>query len=174
MYDQGMKTQACATPQSMPATAEDRRAFAEELGLFGEKMGLPPMAGRIWGWLLVCDPPRQTALELAHAVGSILGGISTMTRLLEQTGIIERVAIPGQRSRGFQIRPGGITELLRRQMTLTGHMRTLAEQGLAMLRDEPEAVRLRLEEYRAFYAFFEREMPALVDRWEQSRKGATS
>ena len=30
--------------------------------------GMTPMAGRLWAWLLICDPPAQTAAEIAAAL----------------------------------------------------------------------------------------------------------
>ena len=46
----------------------------------------------------------------------------------------------------------------------------LAEQGLELLADEPAERRERLQEMRDFYAFFEEELPVLLDRWEAERK----
>ena len=55
-------------------------------------------------------------------------------------------------------------------MHLTSEMRVIAERGLDVLKDEPPHVRGRLEDYRDFYAFFEREFPALIKRWEQTQR----
>lgn len=153
---------------------EAKRRFAEELGLFVEKMGLPPMAGRIWGWLLVCDPPHQTAAELAEAVGASLGAISTMMRLLMQFGLVERIGLPEQRSRSYRLTSGGCTHLVKARIRQIAEFRAMAERGLELLKGEPAAVRRRLKEYRDFYAFFEKEFPALVTKWEKAGKGTMS
>jgi len=154
--------------------AREKREFVEDFAMFIEGLGVPPMAGRVWAWLLVCYPPHQTAAELAEAVGASLGAISAATRLLMQFGVIERVGLPGERRRFYRIRPGGFTELLRIKMQATTESRRMAERGLALLKGEPAEVRGRLEEYRDFYAFFERELPALIDRWKQEGKGQKS
>ncbi|MBN2309858.1 MAG: MarR family transcriptional regulator [Candidatus Hydrogenedentes bacterium] len=151
-------------------THEKKRAFVEDLGLFLESMGLPPTAGRIWGWLLVCHPPHQSAAELAEAVGASLGAISTMTRLLIQLGIIERIGLPGERSRYYRVTSEGFAELLKAKLKLTTEIRRITERGLELLGDQPPEVRKRLQEYRDFYVFFEEEFPALIERWEQSRE----
>ncbi len=31
---------------------------------FAQHFGLPPITGRILGWLLICDPPEQSAAEI--------------------------------------------------------------------------------------------------------------
>ena len=40
--------------------------FVEEAGIVFEQTGLPRMAGRIFGWLLICDPPHQSTDQLAE------------------------------------------------------------------------------------------------------------
>ena len=34
--------------------------YVEDFGLYFEQFGLARTAGRMLGWLLVCDPPHQT------------------------------------------------------------------------------------------------------------------
>ena len=34
---------------------------------------MTPMAGRMWGWLLICEPPEQTAADLAEALQASRG-----------------------------------------------------------------------------------------------------
>jgi hypothetical protein len=43
----------------------------------------------------------------------------------------------------------------------------LAEEGLRLLADADPERRRRLDEMRRFYEFFERELPAVMDRWEK-------
>jgi DNA-binding transcriptional regulator GbsR (MarR family) len=144
--------------------------FAEEFGIFFEKMGFPRMAGRIWGWLLVCNPPEQTAAQIAEAVNASRGSVSTMSRLLMQLWLIERVGRPGVRSGLYRIKAGGFTEVLRMKMQFTGELRKIAERGLAVIGSQPAEIRHRLEEYRDLCVFFEREFPALIAKWERERK----
>ncbi|MEE8599022.1 MAG: hypothetical protein V3S69_05885, partial [Dehalococcoidales bacterium] len=49
--------------------------------------------------------------------------------------------------------------------------RQLAEHGLELMADKNPLTRKELEEMRDIYTFFEREFPALVERWEQEREG---
>ncbi|WP_460527165.1 hypothetical protein [Flindersiella endophytica] len=50
--------------------------YVEEIGLYFAGVRLPRMPGRILGWLLVCDPPHQSAEELAAALQVSSGSIS--------------------------------------------------------------------------------------------------
>lgn len=151
----------------------EQQHFVEEVGLEFEQAGLPRMAGRILGWLLICDPPHQSPGELAQVLRASKGSISTMTRLLIQLGMIERLSLPGQRRDYLRIKPDLWPALLKRRMALISDFRRLAERGLSVLDGRETEQRQRLQEMCALYAFFEREIPALFERWERER-AATS
>ena len=38
----------------------EEKHFVEDISLYFEQMGLPRMAGRVLGVLLICDPPAQS------------------------------------------------------------------------------------------------------------------
>jgi len=40
-----------------------------------ENDGFPRATGRVLGWLTVCNPPHQTAREIAEAIGVSLGAV---------------------------------------------------------------------------------------------------
>ena len=151
--------------------AEVKR-FVEEVGISFEDMSLPRMAGRILGWLFISDPPYQSIGELAEALMASKGSISTMTRLLIQLNLIERFSLSGVRHDYFRIRPEGWHHLAKQRGDQIKVMRQLCERALELLRGEAQDNREWLEEMHDMYAFFEREFPALVERWEQRhRKG---
>ena len=143
--------------------------FVEDVGIFFEQSGLPRMAGRILGWLLICDTPQQSTSELVEALKASKGSISTTTRLLIRIGLIERFSLPGIRHDYFRIKPGVWHHLIKESQVQTTAMRQLAERGLELLKDKLPLNRQRLEEMRNMYAFFEQEYPALLERWEQER-----
>lgn len=145
-----------------------RGQFIEEMGIFFERMGFPRMAGRIWGWLLVCDPPEQTAAQIAEALQASRGSISTMTRLLQIWGV-ERIGIPGQRGGRYRIQAGSFVKLLHTEAGMFSEIRRLAERGLEALDNEPPRVRERLLEGCDLFAFVEKEYPLLIEKWEKQR-----
>lgn len=149
----------------------EEKHFVEEVGIFFEQTGLPRMAGRILGWLMISDPPHQTTGELTEVLMASEGSISTMTRLLTRIGLIERISLPGQRRHCFRIKPGASHQLLKDSLAQTTAFRQFTERGLELVGDKAQLNRQWLEEMRSMYAFFERELPALLERWEQERKG---
>jgi hypothetical protein len=141
--------------------------FVEEFALLCEQSGWPRIAGKILAWLLVCEAPQQDAEQLAAALQASKASISTMTRYLEDRGFIERTSLPGDRRVHYRIRAGVWSHLLRERLKSVGAMRALADRAAALVQHRPPAQRARADDMAAFYAWWERELPALFDRWEQ-------
>lgn len=141
--------------------------FVEEMGLFYEQLGMPRMAGRVLGWLLISDPPHQSINDLVDALLVSKASISNTTRLLIQLGLIERMSLRGHRRDYFRIKPNAWQQLVKEELLKLSAIRKLADRGLELLKDEPPEFRARLREMRDLYAFFERELPPILERWEQ-------
>jgi DNA-binding transcriptional regulator GbsR (MarR family) len=144
--------------------------FVEDVGLLLERSGVPRMAGRILGWLLICNPPHQSASQLAQVLGASKASISTMTRLLIEMNLVEQVGVPGQRRDHFHIKPGAWDEVMREALEEIILGRQLADRGLELLEGKSAELKQRLREAREVYAFFEEGYPALLERWERERK----
>ncbi len=145
---------------------DNQASFVESVAQLLAAQGLPRMAGRIWAWLLICDPPEQAAAQLADALHASRGSISDSARLLTTAGLISRSTRRGDRREYFSIPPSAVRTLMRARLPGVTALRRLADEGLAMMADRPPAARCRLQGVRDVYAFFERELPALLDRFE--------
>lgn len=150
--------------------SEAKLAYIEEIGLALEAQGLPRMAGRVLGALLVADPPEQSAEELAATLRASRGSISTMTRLLEGPGIIERIARPGERKVYYRNRPDAWYNATQNRLGAMSGMRTLAARGLELLTGASPDVRLGLADMHEFYAFWEHEIPVILRDWQAQRE----
>jgi DNA-binding transcriptional regulator GbsR (MarR family) len=124
------------------------------------------MNGRVLGRLLIAVPPLQTAEALADALQVSRGAISTTMRQLVERRLVERVSLPGQRPDYYQVVPGAWSQVLQHSVALTAQLRLIADRGLALLQDQPAEYRVRLEEMRSVYAFFEERFPELLAEWE--------
>ena len=148
---------------------EDTAPWIETVALFWERQGLPRIAGRIVGLLLVCDPPHRSSKQLVEELGASKGSVSAMTRLLLQSGTIEPVAVPGDRATYYQLSPGSVERKLEARLAAMVGFRALAEAGLELLDDAPPERRARLEAVASLYSFLERELPLLLERWRAER-----
>lgn len=144
----------------------EQAQFLEEMGLMFENVGMPRMAGRVFGWLLISNPPLQSSGELVEVLQASKGSISTTTRLLIQIGLIERVSLAGDRRDYFQIKPNAWTQLTQQQMLRVTAFRQLAERGLELLSGSDRQLQQRLREMHEIHAFWERELPRVHQRWE--------
>lgn len=149
-----------------------QRRYAEEAGVVLSGMGLPPAYGKLLGWLLICDPPGQTSAQLSAALGLSKGSISTGMRMLENSGFVRRVPVPGRRGHAYEVTPDAIVRIAA-EPTKFRTFRELMDRGLDLKggRDAPGTERLRI--MRDFYAYIERELPKLVERFveENPEKG---
>ena len=146
------------------ATAE----FAEQMGDLFDQVGLSRIAGRLFGFLLVCQPSEQSANDLSTAVQASAGSVNTQLRLLVGLGLIARRGRVGSRQYLYHVQPEAWSGLLAGRIRLVARLRELAEQGLKIVGDAPDS-RKRLQAMRDFYSFFEAEMEALIARYAEQQ-----
>ena len=148
--------------------------FVEEMGQFLAGLGMTPMAGRMWGWLLICDPPEQTAADIAEALHASRGAISGTARLLASSGLIRRSTRRGDRREYFSAPPEGLDSLLGSAAGIYRQMRAIAERGLAAIDHRPKASRARLQEFHDVMAFVEHEVPEVIGKFLRERDRRTT
>ena len=64
--------------------------------------GVPLIAGRVLGWLMICDPPEQSAQQIATAIGASRASLSTNLRLLGSVGFV-RASPPASRTVYYRV-----------------------------------------------------------------------
>jgi len=146
--------------------------FVEEMGRFLASLGMTPMAGRMWGWLLICEPTEQTAAEIAEALHASRGAISGTARLLANAGLVRRSTRPGDRREYFSAPAEALDSMLMSAASLYRQMRRIAERGLAAIEDRPAESKARLEEFRDVMGFVEVEVPRVIARFVADRTKA--
>ena len=146
--------------------------FVEEMGQFLASLGMTPMAGRMWGWLLICEPAEQTAAEIAEALHASRGAISGTARLLANAGLVRRATRRGDRREYFSAPAEALDAMLMSAASLYRQMRQIAERGLAAIEDRPADSKTRLEEFRDVMGFVEIEVPRVIARFLAERNQA--
>ncbi|MGD8623146.1 MAG: MarR family transcriptional regulator [Anaerolineae bacterium] len=155
----------------MPERYFEEKHFIEDISLYFEQMGLPRMAGRVLGVLLICDPPEQSLTDLSEILQASKSSMSTTTRLLVEMGLIERVPSPVPRQVYFQFRPGGWVVFIRQRLRLWASLHQIAERGLTLLHDRAPTLRERLQEAHDMFSLIEEELPAVLRRVEGGHGG---
>jgi DNA-binding MarR family transcriptional regulator len=151
----------------MPTNAE--LSFVDQVGRHYQRhYAVPPMLGRVAGWLAICDPPEQTAAEIAEALQASRSGVGTALNMLETWGSVGRTRLPGERADRVFLNPVSATAL--ESPAEYGAMAALAQHGLDVLKDAPHERRARLLELGAFAEFLLDRLPALADEWRARRE----
>ena len=155
---------------------DDEAAFVDAMGQFMGAYKLTPMAGRLWAWLLICEPAEQTAADLAEALQASRGAISGAAAMLTAVGMIRRTRRRGDRREYFSAPPGTFNAILRTVDTAYGRLVQITTGGLVAMAHRPSSSRARLQEVHDATAFIATEFPALVERFleEQAAGRATS
>lgn len=143
--------------------------FIEDIGLFFEQMGLPRMAGRILGVLLISDPPAQSITDISQTLKASKSSISIMARLLVEDGLIERVASPIPRRDYYRFKHGGWLIYMRQWMGLMSELHQITERGMALLEEKPPELKERLMEAHDLFSFLEERFPRLLEDLEYQR-----
>jgi len=151
----------------------EEKHFIEDIGLFFEQMGLPRMAGRILGVLLISDPPAQSINDLCERLQASKSAVSIMARLLGDRGLIERVASPVPRRDYYRFKPGGWSNYLREWLGLMSELHAIAERGLALMAEHPLDFQERLLEAHDLFSALEEKFPAILEELEVERRNRT-
>lgn len=143
--------------------------FIERMGLATEAEGLPRIAGRLLGYLLLYQGPA-TFDELMEALKVSRGSVSTNTRMLEQLGVIERVTRPGERQAYFQLSDDPFRHVMSRQVERLRKAREITLSARVALGDEIEGAQERLADLQAFQEFTIRKTEATLEAWRAERE----
>src|ERR1700754_1306717 len=143
--------------------------FVDRFGLFMEMLGGPRTMGRVYGWLLICDPPQQSLTELAQTLAVSKASVSTVARQLQEGGMIERLP-SSTRQHVYRVTPGGFASVLNTQLSRMRLGIDAANFGLALLDQDRVRQRELLEDFRDFCEFSAQDYrDELMQRWMDYR-----
>jgi DNA-binding MarR family transcriptional regulator len=151
-------------------TTDAELVFADHAGRFyARQYGIPPVAGRLLGYLAVCDPPQQTIADLAEALLASRSAITGAVKLLEGFRAVRRERAAGDRVDRVSLDPAGL-EPRGFDSSVYKEMAALAREGLTLLQDAPPARRDVMEDVAALGDFLAEKMPALLEEWRARRE----
>ncbi|MFF5210188.1 GbsR/MarR family transcriptional regulator [Streptosporangium sp. NPDC000396] len=119
--------------------------WVERVATFvSEEWGLAPITGRILGWLIACDPPEQTAGEIADAIGASRASLTANMQLLTSVRLVRRFRKAGERNVYYQIEDDAWSKVLQQKLAAFIAFDRLAEEGLKLgWKDETQTGRIR-------------------------------
>jgi DNA-binding IclR family transcriptional regulator len=90
---------------------------------------------------MICDPPQQSAGQIADAIGASRASLTTSLRLLAAAGFVRRDAQPGDRVTRYRVDDDAWETVLRRRVETLLTFRDIAAAGMDLV--GPSAARAR-------------------------------
>lgn len=144
---------------------EFEKEFIEKCGItYEKKAGLPRIAGKIIGFLLISDPQEQNLSEIQKAIKVSKASVSTMLRIIEKIGFIEKLSLHGKRTVYYRITALN-EEFFKNFLDDNTEFKKLLEFGLFSVQKRPQASQKRIKEWLDFYQFMEEELPRVFQKW---------
>jgi DNA-binding transcriptional regulator GbsR (MarR family) len=143
--------------------------FIERMGLALESDGMPRIAGRIFGLLLVSEDSLSLD-ELAADLGVSKASVSTNARLLEQRGVLERISRPADRRDYYRVPPDLFSQTMAQRLARWERFHTAIAAARTNVPIRSREVRERLEEFEEAYAYMSRTIREALAEWQARRE----
>ena len=145
---------------------KDEQRFVEDVARLLIPWGVPPIAARLYGHLLLC--PRPVSLDqITEDLGISKSSASVAARLLETYTLARRHSEPGTKRALYAV-ADDYEAMIQQQNRLLDALAGQLNAGAEIA--ESKAVSARLEEMADFYRVMRGAMEDAVGRWKPSRR----
>lgn len=124
--------------------------FIEDIAILLEADGLPRVAGRMFGLLLMSEAERSLD-DLAEQLGVSKASVSTNARLLEHRGMVERVGQQGDRRDFYRVVDDVLERTLEQRVAKIRRFQQTLAEARTMCGAKHTLVRDRLEAMESAY-----------------------
>ena len=142
--------------------------FVERMGQFFERDGVPRIAGRVLGHLML-QVEAQSLDALAACLQVSKASVSTNTRLLESMGALERVTRPGDRRDYYQVADLMHERMLELRVRRFRATRELLQEGMRSGAATDPVVCERMRSFADFFEYMEQAINSTRERWQHAR-----
>jgi DNA-binding transcriptional regulator GbsR (MarR family) len=143
--------------------------YADHMGRYqAQRHGLPPVVGRVVGYLSVCQPMEQSINEIADALLASRSAINNALTFLDTQKLIKRSRPAGSRADLISI--NSVSMEAGFDPTEYQELAALAREGLELLKDAPAERRESLEATASLGDFLAERLPKLYEEWDEYHK----
>lgn len=125
--------------------------WVERVAMYLARDGVPPIAGRVLGWLMVCDPPEQSAGQISTAISASRASLTSNLRLLSGMGFLTWRTRPGDRTVYYRMADDAWAVVVRRQIAGVTSFLDITRDGLNLVGPDDD----RVSRIRQAHATFE-------------------
>lgn len=120
------------------ADLEARLAWVERVAGYLANDGMPPIAGRVLGWLMICEPAEQSAAEIASAISASRASLTNNLRLVVAAGFVTKHGRAGERTAYYRINDDAWGAVVRAQVASIATFQAIAQDGITLVGEESQ------------------------------------
>ena len=146
------------------------REKVEQMGVFFERSGLAPMTGRVFAYLLVCEPPHKDFFAIQEFLQASKSAVSNALSTLGSEGMVDYITFNGDRRRYFRINTNGWMTYLKnklRRVTVLGDL--LDDVLKERCHSSNPAFNNELNQVAVFQNYLARGIENLIDEWDKKQ-----
>lgn len=140
--------------------------FVERFAADLTEAGFQRMAARVFSCLLASEEGALNSSELATRLQVSPAAVSGAVRQLAQVRMVSRERVPGSRRELYRVHQDTWYEVLTSESEHLARWSTSLRAGAQTLGPDTPAGR-RVLETSEFFAFLQKEMSAIMDRWRE-------
>jgi DNA-binding transcriptional regulator GbsR (MarR family) len=145
---------------------KDGQRFVEDVARLLTPWGVPPVAARLYGYLLLC--PRPVTLDqITEDLGISKSSASVAARLLESYTLARRHSEPGTKRALYAV-ADDYEAMIQQQNRLLDALAKQLNAGTGIVPSKD--VNARLDEMAEFYRVMRGAMEDAMSRWKRSRR----
>ena len=156
----------------MTRTETGTHQFIEQMAVLLESDGLPRVAGRMFGYLLLSDEPCSLD-DLAQYLGVSKASISINARLLEEKGVLERVGRQSDRRDYYRISDDILERSLEQRINRWRRFHDAIANARQTCIIKHPSVKSRLEAMDNIYKYMLNATTRALDEWRARNKRNT-
>jgi DNA-binding MarR family transcriptional regulator len=143
------------------------REFVRRIGLYYEKDGMAADRGEVIGWLVISDPPRQSASEIIRKLQVSRETVDRVADQLVPAGFLSREDIPGGDDYYLTLQDSAWPAVVQHTFASFPRFHKVMEDGLAALSGEDSRRTARLSNMERLFAYLAKELPVTWQRYEK-------
>ena len=156
----------------MTTVEEDKtekiREKVEQMGVFFERSGFAPLTGRVFAYLLVCDPPHRDFFAIQAFLKASKSAVSNALTNLTTEGLVDYITFSGDRRRYFRVSTNGWLSSLKGKLRRASVLGDLLSEVLNERCDSKcPAFNLELKKIVFFQSYLSKGIEQLIEEWEE-------
>ncbi len=146
---------------------QKKQEQVEAMGVFFEKSGYSPMAGRVFSFLLLAEPPYQDFYQIQAFLSASKSATSNALNLLMKDGTVDYITFSGDRKRYFRVNLDRWLHSAFQRIKAVGALNQMLEDVLGV-RDEAKYVEFNedLRQVIKFNTFITAGLDKLIEEWK--------